>query len=642
MAAPGTPAWRGAVDAALGIVKGCNARMDRFLNVQEELADQMLEMTKKLYDLHKFQEPSGAFEGSPLEKLQVKGFDAEQVWQQLELQNELVLKQLSKRVANLGTGQTISLLPIEVGGDAENLSSLENDSCEESDGNDSSETPGSDGEAGKCDVSNSDVDFDIDDLESTVQTSVLKGKNNLEDQFFSLSEMEAFLESEEKREDRKRQADGSQNDAVEEENEDEEVDYFEDMTEDNDMFGEDEEEKNPRDLKYKDYFEGQGSKRNVNKKVTFGDSQEEEENGPDEGCGEQEVGVHLSADKKGQQKGKSSFEKTEEKIRHRIQELETEALAERPWQLRGETTAEQRPENGLLEESLLFDHAVRMAPVITEQTTTKLEDMISQRIKDKAWDDVVRKEKPKENATEFKKRVVLNEEKSKLSLAEIYEQEFLKQTQKQKQEEENPQHKAVKKMMDSLFLKLDTLSNFQLTPKPPEPEVKVVSNLPAISLEEAIPEHVSDGALLAPEEVKEKGRGGGDMKGKSEQCVTDKKRALRRKKKIRHMKRLQRENQQLNREKRAQEKNKKPEDKESVVRRKKVDKKAETVRLQKLARDGKATFLKDSGANSIRSSQAFFARLQEVNSTGGNKKEPKGKKRNRDEKQHLQASKLKL
>lgn len=43
-----------------------------------------------------------------------------------------------------------------------------------------------------------------------------------------------------------------------------------------------------------------------------------------------------------------------------------------------------------------------------------------------AWDDVVRKEKPKEDAYEYKKRLTLDHEKSKLSLAEIYEQEYVK------------------------------------------------------------------------------------------------------------------------------------------------------------------------------------------------------------------------
>lgn len=46
-----------------------------------------------------------------------------------------------------------------------------------------------------------------------------------------------------------------------------------------------------------------------------------------------------------------------------------------------------------------------------------------------AWDDVVRKEKPKEDAYEYKKRLTLDHEKSKLSLAEIYEQEYLKLSQ---------------------------------------------------------------------------------------------------------------------------------------------------------------------------------------------------------------------
>lgn len=46
-----------------------------------------------------------------------------------------------------------------------------------------------------------------------------------------------------------------------------------------------------------------------------------------------------------------------------------------------------------------------------------------------AWDDVVRKEKPKEDAFEYKKRLTLDHEKSKLSLAEIYEQEYIKLSQ---------------------------------------------------------------------------------------------------------------------------------------------------------------------------------------------------------------------
>lgn len=44
----------------------------------------------------------------------------------------------------------------------------------------------------------------------------------------------------------------------------------------------------------------------------------------------------------------------------KIKSLEEELLEEKPWQLKGEVSAQRRPENSLLEETVLFDHAVRM------------------------------------------------------------------------------------------------------------------------------------------------------------------------------------------------------------------------------------------------------------------------------------------
>ena len=103
----------------------------------------------------------------------------------------------------------------------------------------------------------------------------------------------------------------------------------------------------------------------------------------------------------------------------------------KPWQLKGEVSAKSRPQDSLMEEFVEFDHTTRQAPIIDSTFTERIEKLIKQRIKDKSFDDVERKVRPVEMHYEFKKQVVLDSEKSKVGLGQIYEQEFLKQQQKQ-------------------------------------------------------------------------------------------------------------------------------------------------------------------------------------------------------------------
>ncbi|KAM8957837.1 U3 small nucleolar ribonucleoprotein MPP10 isoform 1-T1 [Lycaon pictus] len=568
--------------------------------------------------------------GSPLQKLVIDNFDDEQIWQQLELQNEPILQYFQNAVSKTIKDEDISLLPEieereceEDGSEVESdgQEALKQDVVEEEVADLSGNNPNGDERAknlSKVDLrkspvfsdEDSDLDFDISKLEqqSKVPDKVprkLREKSVVDDKFFKLSEMETFLENMEKEEQQK------------DDEEEEDIDFFEDINSDEDegeLFGSQKPKsgKSSRNLKYKDFFDPVESDEDLaSVHDELGSNEEEEEIADEEESiseMDEDNDLEESEDSKQHKETskrvtfalpnddesedtsilnvqkdsdnvKSSFEKRQEKMNEKIASLEKELLEKKPWQLQGEVTAQKRPENSLLEETLHFDHAVRMAPVITEETTLQLEDIIKQRIRDQAWDDVVRKEKPKEDAYEYKKRLTLDHEKSKLSLAEIYEQEYIKLNQQKTAEEENPEHKEIQKMMDSLFLKLDALSNFHFIPKPPVPEIKVVSNLPALTMEEVAPVSVSDAALLAPEEVKEKNKAG-DVKTAAEKTATDKKRERRKKKYQKHMKLKEKE------------KRRKLLEKNNPDQAGKYTKAVASEKLKQLTKTGKASLLK--------------------------------------------------
>lgn len=105
-------------------------------------------------------------------------------------------------------------------------------------------------------------------------------------------------------------------------------------------------------------------------------------------------------------------------------------------------------------------------------------------------------------------------------------------------DEKSKEEQAIEVDFKSLCHKLDALANFHFAPKPPKEELEVRANVPAISMEEAMPVGMSDAALLAPEEVFKKHKHVKEgYAGKGEEELTkEERRARRRSKKKRGMK----------------------------------------------------------------------------------------------------------
>lgn len=139
--------------------------------------------------------------------------------------------------------------------------------------------------------------------------------------------------------------------------------------------------------------------------------------------------------------------------RKKIEALEEEIISKKPWQLRGEVSAHARPVNSLLFEEVNFEKNLK-APEITPETTETLEELIKQRIKDNKFDDPVKKIKPVIAATSTR-QVEISSEKSKVGLAQLYEQELISKVAPAKVND-GPEKEAERKLL-ALFKKLEAL-----------------------------------------------------------------------------------------------------------------------------------------------------------------------------------------
>jgi len=208
-------------------------------SVQDALATDFTSLTKTLYDLHKAHKPAYC-KGSPLVQLTIENFDEEQIWQELELQNTALLTRFEKSVEQAVADDTITFLEdMEEDGEVDNGSEEETEG-EDDDDDDKLEDDDKDEEEkieqrlkpstsnGDDDFSgeDSDLDFDVDKFEKQTkqrQSATKLSKSNatpseVDDRFFKLSEMEAFLDNMDKREGK--------------ESVDEDIDYFQNLPSD--------------------------------------------------------------------------------------------------------------------------------------------------------------------------------------------------------------------------------------------------------------------------------------------------------------------------------------------------------------------------------------------------------------------------
>jgi U3 small nucleolar RNA-associated protein MPP10 len=220
----------------------------------------------------------------------------------------------------------------------------------------------------------------------------------------------------------------------------------------------------------------------------------------------------------------STHERRQAKLAAEIRKLEAANVAKREWVLTGEARAAERPLNSLLEEDLDFERTGKPVPVITATVSEGIEELIKRRILTAEFDEVVRR-RPDALTTPADARrgaVELDDRKPQQSLAELYEADH--------QRVANPdsyvtaadaklknEHAEIERLWKNVSAKLDALSSWHYRPKPPEPSINIVADVPTIVMEDAQPATaagVTGGeSMLAPQDVYAAGGKEGAVEG---------------------------------------------------------------------------------------------------------------------------------
>ncbi|XP_024544906.1 U3 small nucleolar ribonucleoprotein protein MPP10 [Selaginella moellendorffii] len=417
------------------------------------------------------------FPRNPLRRLLTQGFDAEQIWQQIEIQDRQLLSSVRRQIRDLEK--------LDAAGDFFGLGNAvaeeqENGKAEASDDSLSEEDKETEGE----EVS--------DEEEEEAEAGV---SNVLEDKFLKLKDMDRFLLDAE--EEYQRGDEAPEKDEEEDDEEDDEDDGAD--SDDGD-----------KDIRYEDFYGMIKSKEKSQSKDHDKEQEEEpdddddddDEQGEDaeEEDNEEDEGQQEQGGKSERLQEKSSHEKQLEKTQKRIELLEKANMDPKDWTMRGEITAAKRPKNSALEADLDFEHNARPAPIITEEVTTSLEDLIRRRIIDGLFDDVERKQKLPD--VPLAQKMEIDESKSTKGLGELYEEEYMQSAglASAPETEADKLKQEARDVFKRLCIKLDALAHFHFAPKPVIEDM-AVKDVPALAMEEVAPVFVSDASMLAPEEM---------------------------------------------------------------------------------------------------------------------------------------------
>ena len=255
--------------------------------------------------------------------------------------------------------------------------------------------------------------------------------------------------------------------------------------EENDIEEMNEEEEEEKGIKYNDFFDDE----RILKKAKGGKKYETEDI-LDEDIEDNIFDLENKFMNKDTEGIKNQYEFGDDKSFDSIDAIEKNMMDKKSWSMKGEVKAKERPKESLLENFLDFQVSVKAPPIPSNEITSAIEKMIKLRIKEDLYDDPIRQKAVNLNKRD-KEENELEFDKSKKGLGEIYEDDYVQETGNANEAESKELYKEIDELTNKLYNIFDKLTNNNFVSGNRNTEMKVITNVPSIQLED-ISNFVSD------------------------------------------------------------------------------------------------------------------------------------------------------
>ena len=176
----------------------------------------------------------------------------------------------------------------------------------------------------------------------------------------------------------------------------------------------------------------------------------------------------------------------------------------------GESSGTSRPKNATLEEDLDFEYSGKPVPVVTPEVNQTIEDWVKSNIIEQKFEETAKRHALSDDTGGRRGLVELNDQKGQQSLADIYAEEHVKNSNpdayvSKADEKLKAEEAEIERMWRDVSAKLDALSSWHYKPRPTAPQLTVVSDIATVAMEDAQPATAAGVAggdsAIAPQEV---------------------------------------------------------------------------------------------------------------------------------------------